>query len=64
MPGVLLLFSKIGQGLVTAGMGLAGVFAVLIVFYICTKIMLKISINSNKKAAAKAEAEAAAKAQS
>ena len=44
---------EINQGLIAAALGLAGVFAVLIIFYICTKIMLKIAINSNKKAAEK-----------
>jgi Na+-transporting methylmalonyl-CoA/oxaloacetate decarboxylase gamma subunit len=38
--------------------GLAGVFAVLIIFYIVTRIMLKVAININKKKEAKAAAAA------
>lgn len=58
MPAVFLAMSIFTQGLLAAALGLAGVFAVLIIFYICTKIMLTISISSNKKQAAKDAANA------
>ena len=45
----MVLTSIITQGLITAALGLVGVFAVLIIFYIFTKVMLKISISQNKK---------------
>jgi Na+-transporting methylmalonyl-CoA/oxaloacetate decarboxylase gamma subunit len=35
--------SIISQGLLVSGLGLAGVFAVLILFYIITRIMLAIT---------------------
>lgn len=50
--------AEIMQGLLASALGLAGVFAVLIIFYICTKIMLNISIKSNEKKAAKEAAGA------
>ena len=60
MPLVFLLVSakELLEGLLASALGLAGVFIVLIIFYICTKIMLNISIKSNKKKAAKEAAEA------
>jgi Na+-transporting methylmalonyl-CoA/oxaloacetate decarboxylase gamma subunit len=39
--------SLITQGIMVMLLGLAGVFAVLIIFYICTKIMLVISKRSH-----------------
>ena len=54
----MVLTSIITQGLITAAMGLVGVFAVLIIFYICTKIMLKIALSQNKRAEEKAAAQA------
>ena len=58
MPLIFLLITseEFSRGLLTSGLGLAGVFTVLIIFYICTKIMLSFSIKSNKK---RAEKEAA-----
>lgn len=42
-------WEAVSLGLQASAYGLAGVFLVLILFYVVTKLMLKISINSSKK---------------
>ena len=39
----------IGAGLEVSAFGLGGVFAVLILFYVATKIMLNVATKSTKK---------------